>query len=290
MQEAAPVGVLYVVAGPIGNLEDITLRALRVLGEVDIVLAEDTRVTRKLLSRYDIHTPLDAYHAHTPDARLAAYAASLAAGKSIALLSDAGTPGISDPGDRLVLAALSVGARVVPIPGPSAATAAVSVAAIPGGRFAFEGFPPRGRADRHEFFARLHAETRAVLLFESARRIKDTVAALADPDGDRRVLIAREMTKRFEEVFRGSLAAAEAWLAAAPPRGEYALVLYPPMGAERGALPLDLEADIRTAIADGRSPSAAAKQIAAATGRPRREVYAAMLRVTRPDGEAHGDR
>lgn len=262
-------------------MEDITLRALRILSSVDLILAEDTRVTRKLLGRHGIHTPMESCHAHTSETRIADLAARLGQGLNMALLTDAGTPGVSDPGDRIVDAAVRAGHAVVPVPGASAAAAAVSIAAIPGGRFCFDGFPPRGRSDRREFFENLRNERRAVVLFEAARRLDSTLADLQAAVGARRVLIAREMTKRFEEVFRGFLGEARHWVAETPPRGEYTLVLYPCADKVAPAEPDDSTAALlRDALTRGIRRSEAVRQVSAQTGLPRRAVYAAMLKLT----------
>jgi 16S rRNA (cytidine1402-2'-O)-methyltransferase len=219
------LGTLYVVATPIGNLEDVTLRALRILKEVPLVAAEDTRVTRTLFRAYDIHTPLASFHEFTSPARRGRLLARLEAG-DVALVTDAGTPAVSDPGYLLIRDALSAGHQVVPVPGASSVMAALMAAGLPTHTFCFEGFLPRTSAARRRLFAR-HLDTDATLIvFESPYRIvaslTDLVAALG---GERAVAVGRELTKHFEEVFRGHAADALAHFAAHTPRGEFTLVI-----------------------------------------------------------------
>ena len=202
-----PGGVLYVVATPIGNLEDVTLRALRVLREVDLIAAEDTRRTRTLLAHHGISRPLTSYYDAVERSRAPAIVERLKAGESVALVSDAGTPGIADPGYHLVRGAIAAGIPVVPVPGPSAVTALVSVAGLPAERFVFEGFLPTRRGARAARLAALAREPRALVFFEAGRRL---AAFLADAEaalGDRAAVVGRELTKRHEEHLRGTLGA-----------------------------------------------------------------------------------
>jgi len=280
---AAPKpGVLYVVGTPIGNLEDITLRALRVLREAAVIAAEDTRVTRKLLSRYDIHTPLVSCSQHARGDRLEQLAARMAAGESVALVTDAGTPGVSDPGGELIAAALRTGVPVVPVPGPSAVLAALTVSGLPTGRFAFHGFPPRTRTDRREFFARLQEARETLVLFEAPTRLSSTLHELLHALGDRRIAVARELTKLHEEVFRGRISEAVAQFAATPPRGELTLVIGPPE-AEPFQVPAaeTMAHALREELAAGASPRDSVDRVAAALGVPRRAVYRALLDLRR---------
>jgi 16S rRNA (cytidine1402-2'-O)-methyltransferase len=220
-------GVLYVVATPIGNLGDITLRALETLKTVDLIAAEDTRHTKKLLQHYGIETPLVSFHQHSGTGRIEQLVRRLLQGESIALVTDAGTPGISDPGGALVAAAHQAGVRVVPIPGASAVTAVLSVAGLPAHRFRFEGFPPRKAGTRQRFFEALREVDAPVVLFESPHRLLATLQAAYDALGDCPVVVGRELTKHFEEVFRGTLREALAHWQATPPRGEFVIVLMP---------------------------------------------------------------
>jgi len=198
-------GTLYIVGTPIGNLEDITLRAIRVLGEVDCVAAEDTRVTRKLLSRYGIRTRLVSYHDANEKKMAEELAAVLRDGRSVALSSDAGMPGLSDPGYRLIRRAVEEGVRVEVVPGPSAVISALSVSGLPAGDFTFGGFLPRGDTARRKEIAALLFQERTAVYFESPARLRKTLECVRDILGaDRRVVVARELTKMNEEVIRGS--------------------------------------------------------------------------------------
>ncbi len=220
-------GKLYVVATPIGNLEDITLRALRILKEVALVAAEDTRHTKKLLARYEIETPLLSFHAHSPPTRLRELIQRLQAGESVALVTDAGTPGISDPGAVLVKAAHEAGITVVPVPGASAVTAALSVAGFPAQRFRFEGFPPRKEGARKRFFESLREENAPIVLFESPHRLLKTLQTALTVLGDRPVTICRELTKQFEQILHGTLSEAVDYWEQHTPRGEFVIVIGP---------------------------------------------------------------
>ena len=276
-------GTLFVVATPIGNLEDITARALRILREVDLIAAEDTRVTRKLLSHFDIHTPLTAYHAHTSEGRGNALIEKLVSGLSIALVSDAGTPAISDPGADLIAAAVAAGLRVEPIPGPSAIVTALVASGLPTGRFVFEGFLPRTKSDYRERLIAVARETRTTVIYEAPSRLVDTLRDLARVAGDTRwVCVAREVTKKFEEFRRGTLAEVADHFTATPPRGECVLIVSGSTGADmigeaEEAAPM--EAQLQAALERGLSPRDAAREVARATGRARNELYALVLRL-----------
>lgn len=199
-------GKLYIVGTPIGNLEDITLRALRILKEADVIACEDTRTTKKLLSRYGIEKPLISYHEHNETARAEEIAALLAEGKSVALVTDAGTPGISDPGYRAVRLASERGMEVLPIPGPSAAVAALSVSGLPTSGFVFLGFPPRTQKALGEFLVRVKDYPETLVFYESPNRVEKTLKAMLDTLGDRNVSLGREITKLYEETLRGKIA------------------------------------------------------------------------------------
>jgi 16S rRNA (cytidine1402-2'-O)-methyltransferase len=267
------VGTLYIVPTPIGNLEDITLRALRVLREAALIAAEDTRTTRVLLRHYDIHTPVTSYHEHNKLTKLDTVFAALAAG-DVALVSDAGTPGISDPGYELVREAIARGVRVEPLPGPSAIVTALVASGLPTDGFVYLGFLPRKAAARADFLAALADERRTLVAYESPNRLTDTLAAVQATLGDRPVCVARELTKIYEEFFRGAASAALAHYHANPPRGEIVLLIG-------GAQPVDAaawdEARVRAALAalraDGVPLSQAAREVAAQAGWPRRDVY-----------------
>src|SRR5213594_1138608 len=218
-------GTLYVVATPIGNLEDITARALRILREVDVVACEDTRRTRQLLTHFDIHTPTVSYYEHNKLTRGPQLLRQLAEGKSIALVSDAGTPGISDPGFLLVREARATGIPVVPVPGPSAVIAALSAAGIPADRFVFEGFltiKPGRRLNRLKALDDLET---TIVLYESPHRIVATLQAIAEVFGPREIVVARELTKQFEEIVCAPAAAHLERLQAGVVRGEFTVVI-----------------------------------------------------------------
>lgn len=284
MSEAAthvPFGVLYLVATPIGNLEDITARALRVLREVKVIAAEDTRVTRKLLAHFDIHTPLTAYHAHSADNRAERLLERLLAGESVALTSDAGTPCISDPGAELVAAAIHSGIRVEPIPGANALLPALIASGLPTGRFTFEGFLPRTN-DRRARIAEVAAETRTVILYEAPTRLLATLTDLQKVCGEtRRAAVAREVTKKFEEFVRGTLPEIAARFKANPPRGECVIILEGASEKPLAAAPPDADALLADALKRGLSPRDAAREVARVTGLPRNAVYAKALEVSR---------
>jgi len=198
------MGILYVVATPIGNLKDITLRALEILKEVDFIACEDTRQTKKLLDRYKIKKPQISYHQHTRIQKIDYIVDQLKQGKSIALVSDAGTPCISDPGRVLVTRAYDAGIKIVPIPGPSAFICAASISGLPVDKFIFLGFPPHKKG-RRKFFEQIRDNKYTVILYESPYRILKTLGQLRDVVGDRRIVVCRELTKMFEIVYRGSL-------------------------------------------------------------------------------------
>ena len=218
-------GILYIVSTPIGNLEDITLRALRVLREVDLIAAEDTRHTHRLLAHYEIHTPRTSYFEGNELQKGEKLIARLKAGETIALVSDAGTPTISDPGYLLLVQCIEADIPIIPIPGPSACIVAASVAGLPLHNFAFEGFlsPKSGRRKRR--LTDLREERRTLIFYESPHRLIAFLQDVLEVFGERRVSVARELTKKFEEVFRGTVTEAIEKLQATPPRGEFTIVI-----------------------------------------------------------------
>jgi len=277
-------GTLYIVATPIGNLEDVTLRALRVLKEADLIAAEDTRHTKKLLSHYGISTPLTSYYDHVEASKAPALLAQLQAGKTIALVSDAGTPGIADPGYRLVTGAAEAGVAVVPIPGPSTLTALLSVGGLPTDRFAFEGFLPAKGGQRRKALARLKQEERTLVFFESPHRLLDLLADLEESWGDRQVVIGRELTKLFEEVLRGTVSEVRALLHGREIKGEVALLVAGRKAGEEQEERPPLAEEIRVLEAEGFSLKEIAQVVGARRGIPKREVYALGVRL-REGGE-----
>jgi 16S rRNA (cytidine1402-2'-O)-methyltransferase len=274
-------GVLYVVATPIGNLEDVTIRALRILGEVDLIAAEDTRRTRILLEHHGIRRPLTSYHDAVERQRAPAIVARLREGARVALVSDAGTPGVADPGYHLIRGALAAGVPVVPVPGPSAVLALVSVAGLPADRFVFEGFLPTRAGVRAARLAALATEPRALVFFEAARRLDAFLAAALGVLGNREAAIARELTKRHEEILRGTLATlGEQVQSAGRLRGEVT-VLVAGATAAPAADPASLDEEIRFARAAGRRLKDVAAELARRTGRPLREIYRRGLALER---------
>lgn len=237
--EPAP-GTLYLVGTPIGNVEDLSPRAQRLLAAVDVIAAEDTRHTKGLLDRFGIRTPMVSYHDHNKDGRTPELVGRLREGASVAVVSDAGSPGISDPAFTLVRAASAAGLSVVPVPGPSSAICALEVSGLPTDRFAFEGFLPRKAGKRRARIEELRADPRTLIFFESPHRLRVTLADLVAAWGDRPASISRELTKKFEETRRGRLGELLAWIEASPPRGEFVLVVG---GAPRGAPDDDDEAE-----------------------------------------------
>lgn len=265
------VGTLYLVGTPIGNLEDITLRALRILRQVSLIAAEDTRHTRKLLARYDIHTPTTSYFEHNKLAKLDAILSALEAG-DVALVSDAGMPGISDPGYELVRAALERGFPVVPVPGPSAIVAALAASGLPTDAFVYVGFLPRKVGERRRVLESLREERRTLVLYEAPHRLLDTLADILDTLGDRPVAIARELTKVHEEIWRGMVSGARAHFAEREPRGEFTLIVAgasePQAWSEE-----QVRAALSERLAAGWSARDAVADVAAGSGWRRRPLY-----------------
>ena len=275
-------GTLYVVATPIGNLNDVTLRALEVLRTVPLIAAEDTRHTHRLLARHAIDTPMTSYHAWSDPVRAASLLAHLRGGADLALVTDAGTPAVSDPGGDLIAAWAAEGGTVVPIPGASAVLAAVAASGVAGPRWAFEGFLPRSGRDRRERMARIAADERGTIMFEAPGRVATTLRDLAAACGPGRPgAVCRELTKIHESVVRGSLGelAGASGSGAIPPRGEFVLVV----GAWPGGAPIsDVEeataldaarAEVEALVRSGVARGDAARRVAAATGLPRRGLY-----------------
>lgn len=277
--EHIPIGTLYLIATPIGNLEDITLRALRLLSSVQLIAAEDTRHTGRLLARHAIATPLLAYHEHNKLQRLDAILARLAEG-DVALVSDAGMPAINDPGYELVVAAIDAGYPVVPIPGASAPVAALVVSGLPTDRWTFIGFLPPRSAARRSLLTTFASVPTTLLCFETPHRL---LAALEDIHavlGERRMAAARELTKLHEEVVRGTVTTVQEHFATHAPRGEFTLIIDR-MAAEQQQMTgdaMDWQARARTELAtmaaSGVTGTTAVKQVAKALGVPRNEVYA----------------
>lgn len=270
---------LHVVATPIGNLRDISLRALATLAAADAVIAEDTRVTKTLLAHYGIATPLIAYHEHNAHVVRPQLLARLAGGASLALVSDAGTPLVSDPGFKLVTEAVAAGVAVTSVPGASAVLAALVVAGLPTDRFFFEGFLPPRSAARRARLAELAAIPGTLVFFESARRIAETLEDCAAVLGAREAAVARELTKHFENVRRGPLDQLAREIADGDPlRGEIVLLVGPPAEDAAEISEASLDERLRAAMA-ANSVKDAAAIVAGETGQPRRRVYARALQL-----------
>ncbi len=281
-------GTLFVVATPIGNLEDITLRALRVLREADLIACEDTRHTRKLLAHYQITTPTSSYHEHNEQQRTGWLMERLEAGTDIALVSDAGTPSISDPGYRLVRAALERGVRVSPIPGACAIISALSISGRPTDSFAFLGFLPGRRAARRNRLRALRSESRTLLFFESPLRLASTLSDIDEILDSREVTVAREMTKVHEQLVTGTAAELASLFRSRRPKGESVVVVEKssPEAAAESVSDRELDLRFEGLVDQGLSRKDAIKQLAKELASPKRELYLRLLREKEPvDGE-----
>lgn len=281
MQTEPKPGTLYIVATPIGNLEDITLRAVRILQTVDLIAAEDTRHTGKLLQHLQVKTPQVSYHEHNRTSRIPELLNHLQNGQAIALVSDAGMPAISDPGYELVKACIEHGITVVPIPGASAAITALSASGLPTDKFVFEGFlPPKGQ-QRRTHLEFLQTEARTIIFYESPHRLRDTLQDLAQIwGGDRQIVLARELTKLYEEFWRGTIAEAIAHYNQREPQGEYTLVVAGICTSQPQLTEAQLKAELEQLISQGISRSQASRQLAQLTSLPRRQIYQLALSIT----------
>lgn len=277
-------GTLYLCATPIGNLEDITLRVLRVLREVDLIAAEDTRTSGVLLSHFDIHTPLTSYHKFNEEDKAPELVGRLLSGVNIALITDAGTPAISDPGEHLVRLCIDSGVPVTSLPGPSAVITALTISGLSTRRFAFEGFLPTDRKERMERLAALRNEDRTTVIYEAPHRLKKTLSELADQVGaDRSLAMTRELTKKFETVVRGTVADCLLDTEVHEPRGEYVLILggrpEEEMAREKAAAWESMSVAEHVAMYEGQglTRKEAMRRAAADRGTSRREIYQALL-------------
>jgi 16S rRNA (cytidine1402-2'-O)-methyltransferase len=278
-------GTLYIVGTPIGNLEDLSLRAARILREADVIAAEDTRSAKTLLAHADALGPsnparriVSLFEGNEAE-RSAELARALGEGKKVAVISEAGMPGVSDPGTRAVAAAVTAGARVEVIPGPSASLAALVGSGLPTERFTFFGFPPRETGARQAMFGTLRGETATMIFYEAPDRVGATLADLAAALGsERRASLGRELTKLHEEHVRGTLAELAAKYADTPPRGECTLVVA---GGTEAAPEVDIEAELRRLLAEGLGPRDAAARLVVVTGKPRRQLYQLALSLER---------
>lgn len=285
-------GVLYIVGTPIGNLEDLSLRAARILREADVIAAEDTRAAKTLLAQADAHgtanparrivSLFEGNEAHRSEELVRA----LDEGKRVAVISEAGMPGVSDPGARAVAAAVTSGAKVEVIPGPSASLAALVGSGLPSDRFLFLGFPPREQGARQELLGTLRGEIATMIFYEAPDRVGATLADLAAAFGpERRASLGRELTKLHEEHVRGTLAALAARFAETPPRGECTLVVE---GGVEGGDAIDIEAELARLLAEGLGPKDAAARLVVVTGKPRRQLYQLALSLERARAKGDG--
>jgi 16S rRNA (cytidine1402-2'-O)-methyltransferase len=282
-EEGGKLGTLYVVATPIGNLDDITLRAIKVLKEVPVIAAEDTRSAQNLLRHFEIARPtIVSFFEGNEAGRTEHLLARLRGGDDVALISEAGTPGVSDPGARLVAAAVAAGVRVVPVPGASAALAALVASGLPSDEFYFVGFPARDGGPRLQAFAKLRNIEGTLVVYEAPGRAAATLHDLAAVLGDeRRGCVARELTKVHEELVRGTLKELTARFGENAPRGEVTIVVEgaPASAAEQPAV--DVEAEVKRRLADGESPKEIAAALAITSGKPKRQIYQLAVALKR---------
>jgi 16S rRNA (cytidine1402-2'-O)-methyltransferase len=270
---------LYLVATPIGNLEDISLRAVRILGEVRLIAAEDTRKTRRLLSAYNIKTPLTSYYEHSKKSKLA-YLLERLEQEDIALVSEAGMPGISDPGYELVLASIERGIPVVAIPGPSVLPAALAVSGLPANQFLYLGFLPREKGERKRLLESITSEPRTIVAFEAPHRLLSSLSGLLEGLGDRKIAVCRELTKMHEEVFRGTVSQAMAYFS--QPRGEFTLVIagYSGRREQKELIDFFVKEELRRLRREGATAKEAVTKLAGITHLSRKLLYKAWLELS----------
>ncbi len=276
---APPSGALYLCATPIGNLEDMTFRAVRILREADLIAAEDTRHTRGLLAHFDIHTPLTSYHEHNKLEKGPRLVERMAGGAHVVCVSDAGLPGIADPGSHLAQLAIEAGIRVTPLPGANAALSALITSGLDTTRFAFVGFLPRTRQKRQERLAEIRQHRETLLFYEAPHHLTATLAALAEALGDRKAAIGREITKKFEEFRRGRLSELQAHFSENEPRGEFVIVVAgaddPPVDSQ--IAPASPAEEVQKLMDQGLSKKDAIRETARRLGISRRDVYQSTL-------------
>lgn len=277
-------GMLYLCATPIGNLEDITYRVLRILKEVDLIAAEDTRNSIKLLNHFEIKTPMTSYHEYNKYEKGRYLVEQMQEGKNIALITDAGTPGISDPGEELVAMCYEAGIPVTSLPGPAACITALTISGLPTRRFAFEAFLPSDKKERAVILEELKRETRTIILYEAPHRLVKTLEELSENLGDRKISLCRELTKKHETVFRGSLSEAVFWYKENPPKGECVMVIE---GRSREEMEqearqqwedMPLEVHMEHYMSQGIDKKEAMKLVAKDRGISKRDVYQALLK------------
>ncbi|MFB2879883.1 16S rRNA (cytidine(1402)-2'-O)-methyltransferase [Floridanema aerugineum] len=278
------MGTLYLVATPIGNLEDMTFRAIRILQTVDLIAAEDTRHTGKLLQHFQIKTPQLSYHEHNSQQRIPELLSQLSQGKAIALVTDAGMPLISDPGYELVKACVAQGISVVPIPGANAAITALSAAGLATDKFVFEGFLPAKSKERRTYLETLKGETRTIIFYESPHRLRETLQDLGTILGEEReIVLARELTKMHEEFWRGTIKDAIAHYTNREPQGEFTLVVAGATLEKPQLSEAAIKAELQNLLKQGLSRSEASRQLAQQTSLPRRQIYQLALSIPEPN-------
>ena len=285
------------VATPIGNLEDMTYRAVRILSEVDLIAAEDTRGSIKLLNHFEIHTPMTSYHEHNRTSKAKTLVEAMLGGKNVACVTDAGTPGISDPGEVLVRMALDHGIRVVPVPGACAAVNALISSGQETGRFCFEAFLPQEKKERDRILEELRTETRTIVVYEAPHRLRKTLELLLESLGDRPVTICRELTKKHEQILPTTIGEALAYYQQTQPRGEFVLVIA---GRNRQDMIRERQEEIRGRVslaehmerytATGMDRKEAMKAVAKDRGLSKRDVYRMLLEETEETLTPHGDK
>lgn len=273
------VPTLYVIATPIGNLEDISLRALRILQEVQLIAAEDTRTTRKLLSAYNVKTPLTSYHAHSGRNKLD-YLLNCLEKEDVALVSEAGMPGLSDPGYGLIVAAIDHGIPVIPIPGVSAVTTALVVSGLPTDQFIYLGFMPRRQGQRCRLLKSIADESRTIVSFEAPHRLKETLSDIEEILTNRKIAICRELTKIHEEIFRGRISQAREYFT--EPRGEFTLVIEG-RAQEENRVTREIESKLRELCQQGVGAKEATSRISQTSGLSRRKLYQTWLNLKKGD-------
>jgi 16S rRNA (cytidine1402-2'-O)-methyltransferase len=277
-------GTLYLVGTPIGNLEDMSFRAVRILQEVDLIAAEDTRHTGKLLQHFQIRTPQLSCYEHNQKTRIPDVLSRLQQGQAIALVTDAGMPGISDPGYELVKVCAEAGVPVVPIPGATAAIAALVASGLPTNRFVFEGFLPNNSpAQRQQRLELLKTETRTLVFYEAPHRLRETLQALAIFGSDRPITLGRELTKRYEEFWRGTIGGAIEYYRDREPQGEFTLVVAGASLEQPVLSEAMLKAELQSLLSQGLSRSEASRQLAQQTALPRRQIYQLALTLMEPE-------
>ncbi len=273
-------GTLYICPTPIGNLEDITYRTIRILNEVDLIAAEDTRHTLKLLNHFEIKKPLISYHEHNKMGKGPVLIDKLNQGQSIALVSDAGMPGISDPGEDIIKLAIEEGIDVVGLPGPSASILALVISGLPTKRFVFEGFLPAKKKDKEAKWVELQSETRTIIMYESPHHLKKYLKELENHLGNRKIALCRELTKTYEEIFRGTVETAIAYYEEHDPRGEYVIIIEG--GQVQAAQEMDFEERtipewVTYFMTEGLDKKEAVKKTAKQLGLSKNEVYMETL-------------